>query len=80
MGKLTIVDPARGNTEIVWHVDNKNEVEAAKRVFEEQMSRGYKAFRYGAPKTEEIETFDQDAQEIFIVRSLAVLHPPVPGG
>ncbi len=80
MGKLTIVDPAKGNVEFSWDPGNEQEVEEVKKVFEEHISRGLKAFRHDTNKTEEIVTFDHNARQIFVVTSIGILFVPFAGG
>ena len=75
MGKLTIPAPLenmKGKVEFVWDARNDQEVEAAKRVFEEYIEQGYTAFRYtGDGNVETIISFDKEAEQIYIWQQIS---------
>lgn len=65
-----------GDTKQMWNRDNINEVEAARRTFDDLVGkRGYLAYkvRPGGEKGEQIRTFDPTAEAIILV-------PPMRGG
>jgi len=75
MGKLTIPAPLenmKGNIEFVWDARNDQEVEAAKKVFEEHIEQGYTALRYTSDgNVEMITRFDKEAEQIYIWQQIS---------
>lgn len=64
-----------GDTKLEWDPDNSKEVEAAKKSFEENKKKGFKAFRMydDGKKGEQLDKFDPYAEKILFV-------PPIVGG
>lgn len=74
MGRLSILDET-GDTKVEWNPDNKEEVAAAKKSFEDYKDKGFKAYRQydaGKPGTE-LKDFDKFAEKVLFV-------PPLKGG
>lgn len=65
----------QGDTRITWTRGNRDEVEAARRMFDELRGKGFLAFKVtrDGDKGEQILKFDQEAERI-------ILAPPMRGG
>ena len=65
----------QGDTRVAWNPENIKEVAAAKKVFNEYLSRGFTAFATtgSGGKGKQITEFDPGAKEILFV-------PPMAGG
>lgn len=74
MGKLNILDKT-GDIKLEWNPEVEEEVEAAKKTFDDYKKMGFKAFRqYDEGKRgEELKNFDQYAEKILFI-------PPLKGG
>lgn len=62
-----------GDTKLMWDKDNRDEVAAAKRTFDDLRKKGYAAFRAEGKRGERGElmrSFDPDAERIIMVRAL----------
>jgi hypothetical protein len=74
MNEFKVLDP-NGHTRTAWDAGNAEEVETARRIFNDLMSRGYRAFRMnegageGVPKS----GFDPKDKETLLV-------PPIRAG
>lgn len=74
MNEFKVLDP-NGHTRTTWDTSNAEEVETARRVFDDLTGRGYRAFRIskdggdGVPK----RTFDPKEEETLLV-------PPIRAG
>lgn len=72
--ELCVLDQT-GDTKLMWNSDNKDEVDAAKEMFDKLKKKGYLAFSVKAngDKGEAITKFDADAEKI-------IMAPPAVGG
>lgn len=68
MGKMQTMGP-EGDLKIEWDPDNKDEVEAAERIFKENIKKEYKAFRMydGGKKGKPLDKFDKYAERILFI-------------
>ena len=72
-GKLAVMGP-KGDAEIHWDSEDEESIDAAKKMFEDLIEKGYMAYRCtDVGKGEQIRKFDSDLEEI-------VMTPPVGGG
>jgi len=64
-----------GDTKLIWDVDKKDEVQAARDTFDKLTTKGYKAFavKKGGAQGEMITKFDPDLEKI-------ILAAPISGG
>jgi hypothetical protein len=69
------VEITGGDTKLVWDAGNRDEVENARRTFDDLRAKGYLAFsvKKDGEKGEQIRKFDSDAQKLIMV-------PPMKGG
>ena len=72
MNEFKVLDP-NGHTRTAWDTANADEVETARRVFDDLMSRGYRAFKMGAGEGVPKSTFDPKDKETLLV-------PPIRAG
>lgn len=74
MHELKVLDP-NGHTSTSWDTASAEEVETARRIFEDLMNRGYRAFRTngGAADSEPTRRFDPKDEETLLV-------PPIRAG
>ncbi len=74
MGEMAVMG-RQGDTKIIWSPDNKPEVEAAKKTFDDLRAKGYLAFAVEADgsKGKQIFSFEPHAAKI-------ILSPPMRGG
>lgn len=75
MSEMAVMN-REGDTKVEWDRSNANEVEAARRSFDDLVGqKRYAAFKMGpgAKRGEQIRTFDPDAERIVLV-------PPMRGG
>lgn len=76
MGEMAVMDRS-GDLKVIWDKNNPDEVEAARKQFEELTSKKrFLAYRVEGKKGEKgevIRTFDPDAERI-------ILAPPMVGG
>jgi hypothetical protein len=74
MGELKILD-TNGHTSTTWDSTNADEVETARRIFNDLTDRGYRAFRMNREGTDGVpkRTFDPAAKETLLV-------PPIHAG
>lgn len=72
MGKMQIMD-VTGDIKVEWNPDNKKEVEAAEKSFNEYVDKGFKAYRIydDGKKGESITKFDKFAEKILFVVPVA---------
>ena len=65
----------KGDVKVSWNPDNKKEVEAAKRIFEENIKKGFAAFQEtrGGKKGVQVKEFNKNAESVLFI-------PPVQGG
>ena len=61
-----------GDTKIEWDIDNKDEVEIAKKSFLEYKKKGFKAFRItpSGKQDGEIKEFDPGAEKILLIPAM----------
>ncbi len=70
---MAVMD-ATGDTKIIWSKDNHDEVENARRSFNDFKKKGYKAFHVVGKKGEtgdQMDEFDPDAERIIFVKAMA---------
>lgn len=75
MGELATMGKS-GDLKIIWDPDKQEEVDAAKKQFEDMKKKGYVAFSVVGAKGEKgevVRTFDPKAERI-------ILAPPMVGG
>ena len=63
-----------GDTKILWSKDNEDEVENARRTFNDMKKKGYTAFRVEGKKGEQgsqMREFDPDAERIIFTKPQA---------
>lgn len=75
MSSLQILDPKVGDIKLIWDSENEDEVELAKKQFNEAKKKKFSAFavKKSGEKGVRIEEFDPDSEKIIMV-------PPVAGG
>lgn len=75
MGKLIIMLAKIGDQKFEWNSDNHDEVEIARKAYDEAIKRGFTAYSMSVlgKKGRKIDAFDPDAEKI-------ILAPPVVGG
>ncbi len=75
MSVMEVMDPKAGDTKIIWDPANTDEVESARRSFEELRGKGFTAYRVTEDgKTDAvIRTFEPDAARV-------ILKPAYAGG
>lgn len=72
MNEFKVLDP-NGHTRTAWDTDSPEEVETARRIFDQLMGRGYRAFRMGAGEGVPQRNFDPQDKETLLV-------PPIRAG
>lgn len=75
MGEMATMNHT-GDTKTIWDIGNPDEVEAARKTFNQLTGKGYAAFRVtgkDGEKGEQIRTFEPEAGKI-------ILCPPLRGG
>lgn len=67
-GEMAVLDRS-GDIKTVWDSENREEVAAAKKQFDDLGAKGFAAFRVkkGGEKGEQIRTFDPEAEAIIMV-------------
>ena len=72
---MSILTPGKGDVKQMWNRNNTEEVNQARKTFEELRGKGYHAFKVAQDggKAEQIHIFDPDAEKI-------ILAPPMRGG
>lgn len=75
MGEIHVMDPKQGDLKLIWDADNKDEVELARKQFEEAKKKDFLAFKAkkDGSKGKQIEEFDPESERI-------IMTPPVAGG
>jgi len=71
-GTLHAMDSS-GDTRIMWDKGNRDEVEAARKTFDELKAKGYAAFRAEGKdghQGSQLRKFDADAERIIMVKQL----------
>lgn len=74
-GEMRILGRLVGDTKIIWDPSKQDEMDSAKRTFEDLTSKGYKAFQVkddGEPG-EQVNEFPKSEAKLILV-------PPVAGG
>jgi hypothetical protein len=74
MGELSVMG-RQGDTKVIWDANNSDEVENARRTFDDLRKKGFLAFKVkgDAGKGEQITAFDASAERL-------ILAPPMRGG
>lgn len=72
MNELRILDPS-GHARTVWDPEVPEEVEKARRLFDQLVRRGYRAFRVGGEGSVPGRAFKPEEKETLLV-------PPIQGG
>ena len=72
MNEFKVLDP-NGHTRTAWDTDSPEEVETARRIFDQLMGRGYRAFRMGSGEGVPQRSFDPEDKETLLV-------PPIRAG
>lgn len=74
MGELRIMETV-GDIKTIWDKDKEDEVEAARKQFNEMKKKGYIPFSVdkSGEKGKKIEEFDPDAEKL-------IMAPPIRGG
>jgi hypothetical protein len=74
MGTLCVMGPV-GDTKLIWNPNNTDEVDNARRSFDDLRKKGYLAYRVSADgsKGEVMTAFDPHAEKV-------ILAPPMRGG
>jgi len=74
MNEFKVLDP-NGHTRTTWDAESDEEIERARRIFEDFMRQGYRAFRMEAGRGEGVPTggFDPKDKETLLV-------PPIRAG
>ncbi len=75
VGELRIMDPRAGDTKLTWDTANRDEVEAARTMFNDLRQKRFMAYRVDekGDKGEVIRQFDPEA-------GLLIMAPPMVGG
>jgi len=75
MGELSIMG-RQGDTKIIWDANRREEVDAARKTFDDLRAKGYLAFEVTGEKGEkgrQVFAFDPNAERL-------ILAPPMRGG
>jgi hypothetical protein len=74
MGTLHVMD-LTGDTKTIWNPDNRDEVDQARKTFNDLKAKGYVAYKVAenGKKAEIMTTFDPAAGKV-------ILSPPMAGG
>lgn len=74
MGELAEMN-ATGDTKVVWSANNRDEVDNARRTFDDLRAKGFVGYsvKKNGDKNEVIHTFDAEAERI-------IMAPPMVGG
>lgn len=66
------VEITGGDTKIIWSSDNRDEVENARRTFNDLKAKGYAAFsvKKDGERGSQIREFDRDAEKLIMVPQL----------
>jgi len=74
MGRLSVLDPKKGDIKLIWDSENDDEVELAKKQFKEALKKDFTAYAVKGRgiKGEKIKEFDPDIERIIMI-------PPVVG-
>jgi hypothetical protein len=75
MGSMQVLDRT-GDTKVIWDKNNPDEVENARRTFDELKAKGFLAYSVkgrDGEKGELLRTFDPDAERL-------IMSPPLVGG
>lgn len=69
MGRLSVLDPKKGDVKIVWDSDNEDEVALAEKQFKEAQKKKFTAYavKGKGKKGEKLEEFDPDLERIIMV-------------
>ena len=61
-----------GDTKLIWAADNADEVENARRTFDDLRKKGFAAFKVNrlGNKGEQVFAFDQDAEKLILVPAM----------
>ena len=68
MGTMAIMG-VEGDVKVEWNPDNKQEVASAEKIFDENIKKGFKAFRMydGGKRGDPLTTFDKYAEKVLFV-------------
>ena len=72
MGEMAVINRT-GDTRTTWNSQNKDEVENARRTFDDFIKKGFAAFSVNpkdATKDEQIRKFDPDLEKIIFVPAI----------
>lgn len=75
LAEMSILDPS-GDTKVTWNKDNPDEVENARRTFDDLKKKGFMAYSVEGSrgdKGEVLRGFDADAERL-------IMAPPLVGG
>jgi len=69
VGKLSVLDPKKGDIKLIWDSDNEDEVELAEKQFKEALKKKFTAYaaKGKGKKGEKLEKFDPDVERIIMV-------------
>lgn len=73
MGEMAIMDPQAGDMKMVWDPNNRDEVEAARKQFDDLTKKGFLAYKVEGKegrKGEQIRSFDKTAERLILAPAL----------
>ena len=69
MGRLSVLDPKKGDIKLIWDSENEDEVELAEKQFKDALKKKFTAYavKGKGKKGEKLEEFDPDIERIIMV-------------
>jgi len=69
MGRISVLDPKKGDVKIIWDSDNDDEVALARKQFKEALKKDFTAYaaKGKGKKGAQITEFDRDLERIIMV-------------
>ncbi len=69
MGRLSVLDPKKGDIKLIWDSENEDEVALAKKQFKEALKKDFTAYavKGKGQKGEKIKEFDPDIEKVIMV-------------
>ncbi len=69
MGRLSVLDPKKGDIKLIWDSENEDEVELAEKQFEKALKKDFTAYavKGKGAKGEKIKEFDPEMERIIMV-------------
>jgi len=69
VGRLSVLDPKKGDIKLIWDSENEDEVELAEKQFKDALKKKFTAYavKGKGKKGEKLEEFDPDIERIIMV-------------